>query len=83
MLETLKRFFLFLHGLLYAVFVRFFLQTVLAQVLLFLVYFFVLGPTAVIVRAGRIFSRNKDSASTTWQPARGYDPSLEESARQS
>lgn len=81
--NAIKSFFAAFHRVMSAVFVRFLLQTVIAKMLLFLVYFFVLGLTAIIVRLGRLFSSSSRARGRGWQPATGYEPSLESSMRQS
>lgn len=80
--NALKRFFFFIHRILYAVFVKLLLQLLIAKLFLFIVYFFIIGPTAVAVRINRKLNQTSN-ASAGWQEARGYKPTLDESARQS
>lgn len=82
--ELALRFFSAVHRALHAVFVRFLLQAVLSRLLLLLVYFFVLGPTALILRVFRPrLLRDPPGAATYWVASDSTPPSLERARRQS
>lgn len=81
MIEKFKKF----HGHIKNFVVNVLFQKFLVPAALIFIYFFVLGPTSIVAR---IFFRKalKHSVKTldsSWSKAEGYNPSLEDSLKQS
>lgn len=81
MIEKIKRF----HQKLKVFIVDVLFKKYLVPMALISTYFFVLGPTSIFARIffRRSLTQDEGNAESSWQTARDYHPSLEDSLKQS